>query len=34
MMRWEKLDGIGPARFASPEQLDRVNDVMSGVRFR
>lgn len=34
MMRWEKLDGIGPARFASPEQLGRLNGVMSGVRFR
>ncbi len=34
MMRWEKLDDIGPARFASPEQLDRLNGVMSGVRFR
>ncbi len=33
MNRWEKLDGIGPARFASPEQVDRLNDVMSGVRF-
>lgn len=33
MMRWEKLDGVGPARFASPEQLDVLNRVMSGVGF-
>lgn len=33
MMQWEKLDGIGPARFASPEQLDTLNRVMSGIEF-
>lgn len=33
MMHWEKLDGIGPARFASPEQLDTLNRVMSGIEF-
>lgn len=33
VMRWERLDGIGPARFASPERLDSLNSVMSGVRF-
>lgn len=33
MMRWEKLDGIGPARFASPEQLDVLNRVMSRIEF-
>lgn len=33
MMRWDKLDGIGPARFSSPGQLDTLNRVMSGIEF-
>lgn len=33
MMRWEKLDGIGPASFASPGQLDTLNRVMSRIEF-
>ncbi len=33
MMQWQKLDGIGPARFASPEQLGTLNRVMSGIEF-
>lgn len=33
MMRWEKLDGIGPARHASPDQLDTLNRLMSGIGF-
>jgi hypothetical protein len=30
--RWEKLDGIGPARFVSPDQLDCFNQVTNGIR--
>jgi RHS repeat-associated protein len=33
MMRWEKLDGIGPARFSSPEQLNTLNRAMSRIEF-
>jgi hypothetical protein len=33
MMQWQKLDGIGPARFSSPEQLGTLNRVMSGIEF-
>jgi len=32
LFRWEKLDNIGPARYVSPEQLDRFNQVMDGIR--
>lgn len=30
LMRWEKLDSIGPARFADPGQLDWLNRLMNG----
>jgi len=33
LMRWQKLDGIGPARFVPPELLGRLNDVSNGIRF-
>src|SRR5437879_4940364 len=32
LFRWEKLDGIGPARFVSPEQLHWFNQSINGIR--
>jgi hypothetical protein len=29
---WDKLDGIGPARFVSPDQLDWFNRASDGIR--
>jgi hypothetical protein len=31
LMRWEKLDSIGPARFVDPGQLDWLNRLMHGI---
>ena len=31
LFRWEKLDGIGPARFVSPEQLHWFNRSIDGI---
>lgn len=32
LFTWEKLDGIGPARFVSPEPLDWFNPFTEGIR--
>jgi hypothetical protein len=32
LYRWEKLDGIGPARFVPPEQLHWFNQSINGIR--
>jgi hypothetical protein len=33
LMYWEKLDGIGPAWFVPPEQLDALNALMRGIEY-
>jgi hypothetical protein len=32
LKRWEKLDGIGPARFVPPEDIARLNRAMNGIQ--
>lgn len=31
LLRWEKLDGIGPARYVDENQLDEFNHLLSSV---
>jgi hypothetical protein len=31
LMSWEKLDGIGPARYVDESQLGDLNELMSGI---
>jgi hypothetical protein len=31
LMSWEKLDGIGPARYVDKSQLDEFNGLISGI---
>lgn len=31
LMRWEKLDGIGPARYVDESQLSEFNRLLSGI---
>ena len=30
-MSWEKLDGIGPARYVDESQLDEFNGLINGI---
>ena len=31
LMRWEKLDGIGPARYVDEDQLEEFNLLLTGI---
>lgn len=32
LMRWDNLDGVGPARFVPPEEIPDLNAAMDGIR--